>query len=86
MSSNSLSEAERIATLPNLRINALDGCRVILEAGFDHGIEVGLAVPAHELLESARFHELEPRDQETVRGITVPEGGTLLQGSQFISR
>lgn len=53
-----------------LSVMGFDGRgRIILEAGFDHGIEVGLTVPAHELLASARFHELEPRDQETVRRV-----------------
>lgn len=55
-----------------LSVMGFDGRgRIILEAGFDHGIEVGLVVPAHELLASARFHELEPRDQETVRKLQL---------------
>lgn len=78
MGSINLSAAERIATLPTLRITALDGCRVILEAGFDRGMEVGLAVPAHELLASARFHELDARDQKMVRGKTIGSERALL--------
>ena len=63
----------RMDSLPAvLSVAGFDGRgRIIIEGGFDHGIELGLAVPARELLTSPRFAELAPRDQEMVRRVAV---------------